>query len=69
MAEMALMKARKLATTTTAVVVPDRVTMLPMHMERMNWAMKTMLETTATSVPSPRIWPPVSALPSAESPN
>lgn len=55
-ATMAPQKLRKLATPTTAVVVPARLTMLPMHMERMNWARKTMLLTMATSVPKPRSW-------------
>lgn len=53
---MAPKNARVVATLTTAVVVPDRLTMVPMHIESMNWARNTMLETMATSVPRPRIW-------------
>lgn len=58
-------KLRKAATLTTAVVVPDQITILPMHSDRMNWARNTMLLTMATSVPSPRTSVPVIAAPSA----
>lgn len=49
-------KARALATLTTAVVVPDIDTIVPMQRDRINWARNTMLETIATSVPRPRTW-------------
>lgn len=55
-AEIAPQNARKLATLTTAVVVPVKDTIVPMHIERINCARKTMLLTIATSVPNPRIW-------------
>jgi len=54
-ADIAPKKASAVATLTTAVVVPDTLTIVPMHMERMNWARKTILETMATSVPKPLI--------------
>lgn len=47
--------AKKLAIDTTAVVVPDHLTMDPMHNDRMNCAKNTILLTIAMSVPSPRI--------------
>lgn len=47
--------ASALATLTTAVVVPAAVTIVPMHIDSMNCARKTILETRATSVPRPRI--------------
>lgn len=48
--------ASALATLTTAVVVPVAVTMVPMHIDSINCAKKTILDTSATSVPRPRIW-------------
>lgn len=51
---MAAQKARQAATLTTAVVVPVNETIVPMHIERINWARKTMELTMATSVPRPR---------------
>lgn len=47
--------AKKLAIDTTAVVVPDHLTIDPMHIDRMNCAKNTILLTIAMSVPSPRI--------------
>lgn len=47
-------KLKKLAVATTAVVVPDIRTIVPMQMERKNCARNTMLLTTAISVPKPR---------------
>lgn len=46
-----------LATQTTAVVVPDQLTMVPKQHESKNWARKTMDDTMATSVPRPRTPP------------
>lgn len=62
-------KLRKLAIETTAVVVPDHFTIVPMQMDRMNCAKKTMLLTMATSVPRPRTCEPTSSSPSAFSSN
>lgn len=58
-------KLRKLATLTTAVVVPDQITIDPMHKDRMNWARNTMLLTIAMSVPRPRTSVPRIASPDA----
>ena len=44
------------AETITAVVLPAAEMMEPMDGDKMNWAMKTMEETSATSVPRPRCW-------------
>lgn len=67
---MAPKNASAAATLTTAVVVPDTLTIVPMHMERMNCARKTMLEIMATSVPKPLICCCDStACPSGYSPN
>lgn len=49
---------KKLAIETTAVVVPDHVTIVPMHNDKMNCAKKTILLTIAISVPNPRICAP-----------
>lgn len=57
-AEMAPQKLKKLATEITAVVVPDHVTIVPMHNDKINCAKKTMLLTIAISVPSPLICAP-----------
>lgn len=57
-AAMAPQRLKKLAIETTAVVVPDNVTMVPMHSDKMNCARKTMLLTIAISVPNPRICAP-----------
>lgn len=54
-AQQAAQNAKKLATETTAVVVPDQVTIDPMHIDRINCAKNTMLLTIAISVPSPLI--------------
>lgn len=51
---MAPQNENMLAALTIAVVVPDMLTMVPMNMDRMNWAKKTILDTIATSVPKPR---------------
>lgn len=56
-AEMAPQAARVLATYTTAVVVPDLLTIVPRQQESRNWAKNTMEETIATSVPRPRTPP------------
>lgn len=53
-AQMAPQKLKKLAVDTTAVVVPDNVTIVPIQIDKMNCAKNTMLLTIATSVPSPR---------------
>lgn len=53
-AETAPQAARVLATQTTAVVVPDWLTIVPRQQESKNCARKTMEETIATSVPRPR---------------
>lgn len=52
---MAAQNAKKLAVETTDVVVPDHVTIVPMHIDKMNCAKNTMLLTIAMSVPSPLI--------------
>lgn len=57
-ADIAPQKAKKLATEMTAVVVPDHVTIVPMHIDKMNCAKNTMLLTIAISVPSPLICAP-----------
>lgn len=57
-AVIAPQKLKKLAILTTAVVVPDMLTIVPMHKERINWAKKTILLTIAISVPSPRTLDP-----------
>lgn len=57
-AEIAPQRLKKLATETTAVVVPDHVTIVPMHKDNINCAKKTMLLTMAISVPSPLICAP-----------
>lgn len=62
---MAPQKLRKLATLTTAVVVPDQITIEPMHSDRMNWARNTMLLTIAMSVPRPRTSVPMIPSPAA----
>lgn len=58
-------KLRKLAIETTAVVVPDHFTIVPIQMDKMNCAKKTILLTIATSVPRPRICVPTCSSPSA----
>lgn len=58
-------KLRKLATLTTAVVVPDQITIEPMHKDSTNCARNTMLLTMATSVPRPRTSVPTIATPVA----
>lgn len=50
---MAPQKLRKAATLTTAVVVPVQDTIVPIQIERINCARKTIELTIATSVPSP----------------
>lgn len=54
-AQIAPQKLKKLAIDTTAVVVPDHMTIVPMHKDKMNCAKNTMLLTMAISVPNPRI--------------
>lgn len=54
-AQIAAHNAKKLAVETTAVVVPDHVTIDPMHSDSMNWARNTILLTIAISVPRPLI--------------
>ena len=68
-AEIAPQKAKKLATETTAVVVPLHETIEPMHIDKMNWARNTMLLTMATSVPRPRNSVPSLASPLASTSN
>lgn len=68
-ADMAPQKLKKLATETTAVVVPDHATIEPMQIDRMNCAKNTMLLTMATSVPSPRTCVPNFASPSTSTSN
>lgn len=46
--------AKVLATKTTAVVVPDKLTMVPRQQESKNCAKNTIEEMIATSVPRPR---------------
>lgn len=53
-AEMAPQAASVLATQTTAVVVPDLLTIVPKQQESKNCARKTIDETMAISVPRPR---------------
>lgn len=53
MALIAPHKLKKLAIETTAVVVPDHVTIVPMQSDKMNCAKNTMLLTMAISVPNP----------------
>ena len=48
-------KLNELATKITADVDPIIVIILPIHMDKINCAKNTMLETIAISVPSPRI--------------
>lgn len=52
-AEMAPHKLKKLATATTAVVVPDHATIEPIQIDSINWARNTILLTMAMSVPRP----------------
>ncbi|OAD52953.1 hypothetical protein WN48_11200 [Eufriesea mexicana] len=54
---MAPQAARVLATHTTAVVVPDLLTIVPRQQESRNCARNTIEETIATSVPRPRTPP------------
>lgn len=68
-ADNAPQKLKKLATLTTAVVVPDHVTIVPMHIDKMNCAKNTMLLTMAMSVPKPRTSVPSFASPSAVNSN
>lgn len=65
MADNAPQAAKELATPTTAVVVPDKLTMDPRPHERINCAKNTIEETIATSVPKPRTSPLCIASPSA----
>ena len=65
MAVMAPQVLRTAAITTTIVVVPAAVTIEPTQRLSTNCARKTMLETMATSVPSPRTWCVVRTEPSA----
>lgn len=68
-AERAPQKLRKLAVDTTAVVVPDTETIVPIHIDNINWAKNTMLLTMATSVPSPLTDDPSFAVPSVSNSN
>lgn len=68
-AQIEAQKAKKLAIETTAVVVPDHLTIDPMHSDRMNCAKNTMLLTMAMSVPRPRICAPFCGLVAASSSN
>lgn len=52
-------KLRKLATLTTAVVVPDHITIEPIHSDKINCAKNTILLTMAMSVPRPRTSVPI----------
>lgn len=62
-------KLKKLATLTTAVVVPDTFTIVPIQIDKINCARNTILLTIATSVPSPRTWVPAIAPPVASTSN
>lgn len=63
-ADKAPKKLKALATDTTAVVVPEYVTIVPIHIDKMNCAKNTILLTIAMSVPNPRTWPPIDERPS-----
>lgn len=64
-AQMELIIAKILATTTTAVVVPLMDTIMPMQRDNKNWAKNTTLDTMATSVPKPRNCSPYTCWPSS----
>lgn len=68
-ADSAPQKLRKLATLTTAVVVPVHNTIDPIHRDRINCAKNTILLTIAISVPKPRSSVPSFAFPSAVTSN
>jgi len=68
-ADIAPHKPRMAAKLTTVVVVPKKLTIYPIHMERMNCARKTMLLRIATSVPSPRSCVPCETPPSLTASN
>ena len=53
----------------TAAVEPYSLTIVPIPIERKNWAMKTELPMIETSVPSPRTCCDVMKLPSASTSN
>ena len=69
MADNAPQAANVLATPTTAVVVPEILTMVPKQQESKNCAKKTIEETIAMSVPNPRTPPLCIASPSVETAN
>ena len=69
MADKAPHAANVLATTTTAVVVPERLTIVPKQHESTNCAKNTIEETIAMSVPNPRTPPPCIASPSVDTAN
>lgn len=69
MADKAPQAAKVLATPTTAVVVPETLTMVPRPHESINCAKNTIEETIAMSVPNPRTSPLCIASPSAVTAN
>lgn len=68
-ADNAPQAASVLATPTTAVVVPEILTIVPRQQESKNCARNTIDDTIATSVPSPRTLSLCTASPSAVTEN